>query len=467
MGLARTTLPVLLLGSAVLGGCAGFSPDGGLDEVAAITRERQGVVPQAVRTQAERDRVAAEVERLLAEPLGPEGAVELAVLNNRGLQADLVGLGIAEADLVQAGRLRNPGFSFARLEGGGEREFERTFTFDLIGLLTLSTRTEIERRRFTATRLRVAGEVLRLAQSTRQAWFEAVAARQAVRYQEDVEAAARAGADLAGRMADAGNFSRLRQQREQVFHLETLADLERARQAETAARERLVRLLGLSGGRRLVLPERLPDLPNEPLAEPVAAQQAVDRRLDLKLARMELDGLARNLGLTRATRLVNVLELSYLNNNVAGEPHVRGYEIELSLPLFDWGEARTAKAEALYRQAMHRVAEQALAAESEVRAAHARYRGAYDLARRYRDQIVPLRQQISEETLLRYNGMLIGVWELLADARAQVAAVNAAIQAEKDFWLAESNLHMSLDGIGGGGPAAMARAAAAEPAGGH
>ena len=460
-------LTVLVL-AVLLGGCASFSPDGGLDRVSAITRERMAVAAHPIRTEADAGRVADEVKRLLAEPLSLDHAVHIAVLNHRGLQADLAGLGVVEADLVQAGRLRNPGFSFSRLAGGGEREFERRFLFDLMGLLTLSTRTGIERRRFEAAQLTVAGAVLRRAQVARQAWFEAVAARQAARYQDDVVAAAGAGADLAGRMAEAGNFSRLRQQREQLFHAEMAADQTRARLAEANARERLVRALGLSGGQRgFTLPDRLPDLPAELPEEPALVQSALDGRLDLGMARAELAGLATSLGLTRATRFVNVLELSYLNSDASGEPHKRGYEIEFVLPLFDWGEARTAKAEALYTQAMHRAAGMALDAESEVRAAYAAYRAAYDLARRYRDEIVPLRQAISEESLLRYNGMLIGVWELLADARQQVAGVNAAIQAQKDFWVAESNMQMSLVGGGAQSAALTAAAPAAEPAGGH
>ncbi len=467
----RARLPLLLLGTAVLTGCASFSQDGGFDKVTSITRERQGIAPQPIKTEQDSATADAEVKRLLNGPLDAEGAVKVAILNNHGLQASLADLGIAEADLVQAGRLRNPGFSFARLEGGGEREFERKFLFDLMGLLTLSTRTEIEQRRFQATQLRVAEEVLLLAQTARQAWFEAVAARQTAKYQENVLAAAEAGAELARRMADAGNFSRQRQQREQLFRAETRAELTRARLADAAARERLARVLGATGAQRgFTLPDRLPDLPTELMEEKNALQQAMNERLDLMVAKHELEGLAKNLGLVNATRLINVLEVSLLNKSTDGKPTVRGYEIELSLPIFDRGETRAAKTNALYAQAMHRVAEMAVNAESEVRDAYAGYRAAHELAASYRDEIVPLRKQLSEEALLRYNGMLIGIWDLLADTRAQVTAVNAAIQAQKDFWVAESRLQIALSGRGGRGAGATTgsnNTPAAEAAGGH
>jgi len=461
-------LPAMLLGVAFLGGCASFSPDGGLDRVASITRERQGLSPQRIKTDQDSARVADEVKRLLSEPLDVDGAVKIAILNNRGLQAGLAQLGIAEADLVQAGRLRNPGFTFTRLEGGGASEYERQFLFDLMGLLTLSTRTEIERRRFETIQIKAAADILRLAQQTRQAWFSAVAAQEAAKYLEAVQSAAQSGAELAGRMADAGNFSRLRQQREQLLYAEVSAELTRARQAATRERERLTRLMGLAGAQRAFgLPERLPDAPAALVAERDILRQAMETRLDVRMAKRETEGLAKSLGLTRATRFVNVLEASYLNTNASGEPHRRGYEIELSLPLFDWGQARAAKAEALYSQALHRVAEIAVNAESEVVDAYDAYRAAHELARRYRDEIVPLRKQISEENLLRYNGMLIGVWELLADARGQIASVNATIQALKDFWIAESNLQISLNSGGASGMAMTVSASSAAEAGGH
>jgi outer membrane protein TolC len=467
--LEHLRLPAALLGLGLLGGCASFSPDGGLDRVAEITRERIAEAPRPIRDETDAGRVAEEVRRLLAQPLTAESAVKIAILNNRGLQAELAGLGIAEADRVQAGRLRNPTLGFTRTSGGGEREYERAFLFDLLGLLTLSTRSDIEDRRFQVAQMRVAERTLELAQNARQAFFAAVAAQEAAKYQEQAVTAARAGADLAARMADVGNFSRLRQQREQLLYAEMAADLARARQTAMTERERLVRILGLAGPQRtFTLPERLPDLPATPLTEAETLGRAMETRLDLRAARVEMDGLARNLGLTRATGLVNVLEAGYVNNSATGKADQRGYTIEFSLPIFDWGEARMAKAEALYTQALHRVAERAVNAESEVRDAYHAYRTALDLARHYQDEMVPLGQRISEETLLRYNGMLIGVWDLLADARRQVTLVNAAIQARKDFWLAESNLRMAMDG-GGADRVILSGAgmAAATDGGGH
>lgn len=454
--------------AALLSGCATLTEDHGFAAVRETARAQLHQEPRWLRGEDDRAAARAELAPLLAQPLSVDDAVRIALLNNPGLQASFSELGIAEAELVQAGRLRNPGFSFQRLvrdhETGAIVDIERRFLFDLFGLLTLPVRTEIENRRFEQTKTRVSMEVMRLAADTRRAWYEAVAAEQAVRYLEDVKLAADAAAELAQRMAAVGNLSRLDQMREQVFYAETVAELARARQKAVAARERLTRLLGLFGTETAYrLPSRLPELPQTVREARDLEAAAIERRLDIAAARREVEGLAKSLGLTRATRFVNVLEASYLRNSTTGEPRQTGYEIELSIPLFDFGEARVAHAEAVYLQAVNRLAEIAVNARSEVREAYAAYRTAFDLARHYRDEIVPLKKRISEENLLRYNGMLISVFELLADARSQVAGVNAAIQAQRDFWLAQTDLEAALT-VGGVRGVAFAAGSAPDPA---
>ncbi|MEH6434761.1 TolC family protein [Massilia sp. DD77] len=445
-----------------LGGCAGFSQDGGMDAVSAMTAERTGQdlrLPAAGGGDKAGEAVQAELARLLKEPLGPDQAVRVALLNNRSLRASLAGLGVAEADLVQAGRLANPGFGFSRMSGGGETDIERSVMFDLAGLLTMPIRRDIEARRFEGAKLVAATAAVQLAADTRKAYFDAVAARQSASYAQQVHEAAEASGELARRMARVGHLSALDQAREQAFSLEAAAGLARARHTALAARERLARLLGVWGEHTgFILPERLPELPAAPREAGNIEALAMQQRLDLRLAQLETSATARALGLTRATGFVNVLEAGYANTSKTGAPRENGYEIELALPLFDWGGARVAKAEAIYMQAVHRTAGIAVNARSQVRETYSAYRTSFDIARQHRDQLVPLRKKISEEVLLRYNGMLVSVFELLADARAQIAGVNAAIEAQRDFWIAETDLQAAISGAGGA-PVALGSAA--------
>jgi outer membrane protein TolC len=330
--------------------------------------------------------------------------------------------------------------------------------FDFVGLLTLPARSNIESRRFEQAKLQVAGQAVQLAADTRKAYFNAVAARQSVQYAEQVVTAAEASAELAQRMSKVGNWSRLDQAREQAFYADATTQLARARHNATAAREQLTRLLGLWGSTvGYTLPDRLPDLPKAPNEAADIESRAMSQRLDVQMAKRSTEATASALGLTRATGVINVFEAGYANKSQTGLPRENGYEISLELPLFDWGGARIARAEATYMQAVHRTADTAIRARSEVREAYSAYRTGYDVAKHYRDEIVPLRKRISDEVLLRYNGMLASVFELLSDARDQVNSVNRAIEAQRDFWIAETRLQAAINGSGADGGSTQMR----------
>ena len=435
-------------GAAVLlAGCASFSDDGGFDAVEKAVKERTGAQARWIRSQDDANRVRSRVKELLAKPLSAEDAAQIALLNNPGLQATYAELGISEADLVQAGRLTNPHFAFLRVGSGEQRTVEWALTFPIIDLLTIPLRTRIEAQRFEQTKLSVAGRAVGTALSARSAWIRAVAAEQTARYMEQVRESAEASAELARRMAAVGNAPKLTYMREQAFYAEVVAQLAQARQNALAEREALTRLMGLYGDDLgFKLPERLPDLPAGTPEQREAEATAIAQRYDVQAARRDTEALARSLGLSKVTRFVSALEFGPAAEKEGEDPWRRGFEFSLQVPLFDWGGARVAKAEAIYMQAVNRLAETAIEARSEAREAYAAYRTAYDTARHYRDEIVPLRKKISEENLLRYNGMLISIFELLADVREQVTSINAAIGAQREFWLAENEMQGALNG---------------------
>jgi outer membrane protein TolC len=443
--------PLAAAAASLLAGCAGVAPPDTFQTSADLARASAGAEARLATSDAERRALAAEVDTMLKTPLDLDAAVRLALINHPGLQATYHDAGIAQADLVQATRLRNPSFGFSRMSGGGEREIERGVAFDLAGLLTMPLRQRMAARRHEETTLRIAAAIGRHAHETRRAWIDAVAARQALDYARQVAAAADAASALTGRMRQAGNASALDLAREQAFHAEAGAAVLRAGREVDNARERLTRQLGLWGAQAgYTLPERLPDLPAQPSEGTDIERVALEQRLDVRAARAAAAGTASDLGLTRATRMVNVFDLGYASKSEAGKEgnnaRSEGYEAALELPLFDWGGARVARAESLYMQALGQVAQTAVDARSQARAAYLGYRASYDVARHYREHVLPLRKRIADEILLRYNGMLASPFELLLDAREQAAAVHAAIEALRDFWLADTELRAALGG---------------------
>ena len=197
------------------------------------------------------------------------------------------------------------------------------------------------------------------------------------------------------------------------------------------------------------LPAQLPPLPARVRSLAGVEVEAVRRRVDLQLARIEVDLLAKSHGLAGATRFLNLLEVAGVSKDTRenGETtRERGFDVEFQVPLFDFGDVKVRQAEQAYLQAVNRLVAKAVTVRSQAREAYQGYRAAYDIARHYRREVLPLRKIIADETLLRYNAMQIDVFVLLGETRQRIASTTAAIEAEREFWLAETNLGAALLG---------------------
>ncbi len=393
---------------------------------------------------------AASTRGLLRKPLTANAAVQVALLNNKGLQAAYNELAITEAQGAEASLPPSPTLSLSRLTTTGQLEIERLVLVNVLGLLTFPAKRDIAGSQFRQAQFKAALETLTVAAETRRAYHRAVASRQTVALLEEAKAGAEASSGLIKKLGETGAVPKIDQAREHAFYAEITAELGRARQTHEADRERLIRVLGLWGRDiNFALPASLRPLPARPRTLRGAETAALKQRVDVEMARLDVEAKAKTLGLTGAMRFVNVLEVagqSKYERTETEKANWRGAELELQVPLFDLGEIRTRQSGEIYKQAINHLAEKAVNARSEVREAYQRYRGAYDFARHYQNEIVPLRQTISEESLLRYNGMLTDIFPVLADARARIASHSTAIEALRDFWLAETGLHMALTG---------------------
>jgi len=317
--------------------------------------------------------------------------------------------------------------------------------------------------------LRLTADVIDQVTQVRQAWVKAVAMQQSLVFSRQVFDSADASAELARRMQAAGNFNKLARARQQLFYADAATQLATAQHAAVAAREQLVRLLGLTQvqSERMRLPDRLPDLPGEARGPAEVSGAANAGRLDVRMAQSAFDLSAKAQGLGALTSVTDI-ELavrrdSRFDNDAGTNTPGRGFEISVRVPVFDWGGMQRSAMSAQTLAAANRLEATARAAASNLREGYSAYRTTYDLARHYRDEVLPLRKIIADENVLRYNGMLLGVFELLADAREQVRSVIAAIDAEQQFWLADAALRASIMGK----PAmASAGATMAEGAGG-
>ena len=438
----------------ILAGCASVNFDEAVGNTNQATGSFTGGKLELIRSAEQRDAKTILAADLLSKPLSSDGAVQLALANSPAVQTLLAQSWADMSAANQAGRIANPIFNFERVTFKDELELGRILSFGLLDLLTLPRRQEIAQSRIAQSQVQLSSSVIEQVTQVRQAWVRAVTASQVLQYAQQINAAAQASAELAKRMQQVGNFNKLQRARQQVFYADSTAQLASAQHAALATREELVRQLGLTDVQAadMQLPDRLPDLPKDARPPSVVSSTATDQRLDVQLARGQLDAAGKAQGLNLLTSLVDV-ELGIIRSttfdNAGGVGRAfakRGYELGIRLPIFDWGNARRDAMNARSLAAANRYESTVRSATSQLREGYSAYRTAYDVARHYRDEVVPLRKTMAEENVLRYNGMLIGVFELLADTRDQISSVVTAINAYQQFWLADAALSASMTG---------------------
>lgn len=469
-----------------IGGCAATAQEAlygnslaGFGTVQAATRTATGKNAVWIQDRKTADRMTSQVRGMVhGKTVGADTAVQVALLNNRGLQAAYAELGLSATDAWQETMFVNPTASIGVLgigapELGAFRALEGMIVNNIFALVTRDRRIDIADTRFRKAQLDAAVATLSLAAETRRAWVEAASAWERVAYLNQARVAADAASELASRLGESGALNKSGQAREHVFNAELAGETARARLAARTAKAELTRLMGLWGSDiEYEVPNQLPSLPKALARVETIETDALGHRADLKAAALELEALAKQYGLTDATRYMTDLGL------VAGfeaerevedgevETVLTGQaEIEFVIPIFDSGRARARRAELEYMAAANRLAEKAVDVRSEARSAYDEYKSTYDIARHYRNNVLPLRTTIEEEALLTYNGMITSTFELLADTRAKIDSVLLSVDAKRDFWLAEANLAPTIYGGRSGGSAGGGEAAAVADAG--
>lgn len=453
----RAFVPSVLF-ALTLSGCATVSKERGHDEVGKIVRQRIGSSTYWERGTPADEQVATRVAELLGNGLDRPRAIEIALVNNPSLQATYEELGVSQAEMVQAGLLANPslGGSIAwPVDGEGARvEYEASIVQNFLDIFVLPLRKRVAREQFTADTLRVAHEALQVAADVSKAFAEVQADTQLAELGRTVLQAAQAASDLAERQHRAGNITDLTLATERAAYQQAKLDVAREELALLTKREQLNRLLGLWGPQtEWALAEKLPDLPSEEAPLEHLETVAIRQRLDVDAARKQSLLMSNAVALARAPRLLGVFEVGVHIHQDPDGPRLFGPTLSLELPVFDRRQALLAKLEAQQRQADRRLAALSIDARSEVRIARAQLLSARQAVDHYRNVLLPLREDVVEHAMLQYNGMQIGLYELLAAKREQIEAYRAYIGSVRDYWLARAELERAMGGRIGEPPA--------------
>jgi cobalt-zinc-cadmium efflux system outer membrane protein len=444
--------PALLVGVLPVAfvGCTSTNPKAAFDDVSKHVAARSGYETRWMRDDAQQSEMEQAVSALLQTNLTAQSCVAVALLNNRSLQAEFEEIGVSQAELSEASRLKNPEFEgMWRLPTHGAKVVNAEYALaqNFLDLLTLPARKKIAGRNLETTKLRIAHQVLALAAEVQGTFYTVQAGEQLTNRLALIVEVNEAGADLARRQHDAGNINDLELHNQQAAYTQSRLDLTRAQVQLRADRERLNRWLGLWGKQTAwQTAGELPTLPDKELPLENVEALAISRRLDLAAARGEVANVQSALKLKKSVRWLPGASVGVNAEHDLDHSWVIGPTLSFEVPIFNQGQPEIAKLAAAHRRAMRTLEALAVNIRSEVRESRDALIAAREVAEYHQRILLPQRQRILRETLLQYNAMQKSNYELLLAKEREQQEEQAAIEALRDYWMARAELERSVGG---------------------
>ena len=387
------------------------------------------------------------IQSMLSKELSADDAVQIALLNNRGLQAEFEDIGIAQAELMQAGRLQNPRLSAnirPPLASGPATTVSLDFTQRVLELILLPLRKKVAAAQFEATKARITASVLRLAGQTKRAFYEMQAAQQMLEMRKSVVAATDASAYAAEKLRAAGNITKLDLSRERDQNDQARLDLAQTEATIIDTKERLNELMGLWGAEASgwKIGQHLPDIPASEIELADFEKRAIERSVDLEASRRSVEAFSRERGVANISPALSSLELGISAAREDDRVWHLGPSLSVEIPIFDQGGAKRAKVEAEIRKVLAQHAALAVSIRGNARAATARLTKGREQVIFLRDQVLPRRQEIVDDSQKEFNAMVVGVFQLLQAKRDQIDAGRQYIERLRDYWMARSGVEL-------------------------
>lgn len=427
----------------VLAGCAGLPADRGFANSQALIAARGGPDVAVPLTDAEAQQ---QIAAWLAEPLTVASAQRIALTRNPRLLAQYARLGIAQAEIYEAARISNPLFSLAWLDGSAEgAQVGLGLAQNFADLLYLSSRKRRASGELARTQQQVASELIKLAAEVETAYYTHVGALAVAELREAIAASGATSAELARRFFDAGNISRLQLKRELAAATAARIDADRAAVERMKTRSGLNALLGLTAEEdKWTVAARLP-LPVTAEDELAALQRlAQDGRLDLLATRQAVVTLEDALGVTRSYRWVGDINAGVDYEHETDHSRLLGPSLGLTLPIFNWGDGRIARAQAELDQARAAARQLEIDVSNAVRLAQTKVASARGVIERYRTQLIPQREEVVLRAMEMQNFMLIGQFELLQAKREEYDAYQGYLETLASYWAARAELTQAI-----------------------
>jgi outer membrane protein, heavy metal efflux system len=418
--------------------------------VAQAGRERNRSLVAWERDQKTREQALTEVRRLLRGHLTPSIAAQIALLNNRGLQATFEEIGLAEADLKEARTIPNPRLDVsARFPDKPPfgTDVEWAVTQNFLNVLMIPLKARVVREQLAATQLRVSHELIKLVAETKSAVYRLQAAEEILGKLQKEQAVQSTSLLLVQKLHEAGNITDLQLLQQQNEYNQSRLEIAQAEIETRTRREQLNRLMGLWGSDTDWKVElTLPDVPSNDFTIRGLETLAVEQRYDLAAARAELQSAVKAAGLEKTLRWIGALDFGIDSERQSDSQTITGPTFQFELPLFNQGQARVARTEAQLRKAYAKFDAAAVDIRSQVRELRDRLISARDLAQFYHSTLIPVGTQTLDQMQLQYNAMIMSPLELFIARRQEIAAERGYIAAKRDYWVTRSELESVVGG---------------------
>jgi len=444
----RKKLALLLGLFSICTGCT-HVPSSDSTQVSKLVEPRIGKKVHWHQAEKEDAQIDDAIGKLLQNELSVDTAIQIALINNRSLQALYEEIGISQADIVQAGLLQNPLFTAAigfPTQGGASISSQFSIAQNFIDAFSISLRKKYAQVLLEQTELKIANAVIDHVSKVERAYYKLQAEMSLKDQLEKITELESAAVALSERQQKAGNVYDIQVVNHKKKLYQTKISQTKTEAQILVLREHLNELLGLFGDHTTwKIPRTLPSIPVDEINVNDLENLAISNRLDLKAAKKEVELMATALGLkewwTYTEGQIGVLQ----QRDSEGVTSI-GPSLGFAIPLFDCGQANRAKFQAKLKQSYEQMMGLIVQIRAEVRAARETLVASQKLAEYLLKVVSPLQSKTMQLSQKLYNSMTISTYQLLAAKRKEIETQIEYIEALREYWLSRVDLGNTIGG---------------------
>jgi cobalt-zinc-cadmium efflux system outer membrane protein len=418
--------------------------------VQQFVKERTGKSVRLEEDRTAREQVLQEIHEILRKPLTVDTAVQIALLNNQTLRATFEEIGLSAADLLEAATIPNPKIDLSVRfpnKPPSATYIDYSTVIDFLSILMIPLKKRVAKDQLESVALRVADDTLELVSQVKTAFYSLQASEQLLKQFKLIVDTNAASLDLSQRQYEAGNISELALARQQAAYSASRLEMATTEAEIRQNREKLNRLLGLWGrDTDWHMAGELPEVPASDLPKSGLERLAMSQRLDLQAEYLSVTSQAKNLGLTKSFRLLGAMDFGVEIERETDTQIRTGPTFAIELPVFNQGQARIARGEAALRQAQDKFEALAIDVRSQIRELRDELASKREIARFYKDELLPDQRRILSESLIHYNAMEVSDFELFTTKADEARTEREYIEAVRDYWITRAELERAVGG---------------------